>query len=282
MSAVPPISIAILSDLHLDIRRRHLLRAGHAEKQVDAIMGELQTAARDAARDADVVVLAGDICEGAAGIAWGGETFSGQPVVYVAGNHEFYRHDHATLLQDLRKAAAATGNVRLLENDCLTLDVRGIPLRIPGCTLWTDYRLYGEALMDESMARAAQFLLDHQRIKWRDDAFFQPVDAQRLHEASRAWLMAELARPWAGKTVVVTHHAPADLSTAPQFTCDPLSPAFASDLSPLMLAHAPALWVHGHTHHNVDYSIGATRVVAHQWGYPKENMTTDVKIVAVY
>jgi len=282
VSTVRPISIVILSDLHLDIRRRHLLRAGHDEQQADAIMGELQMAARDAARDADVVVLAGDICEGVAGIAWGAETFSGQPVIYVAGNHEFYRYDHAALLRDLRDAAAATGNVRLLENDCLTLEVRGMPLRIPGCTLWTDYRLYGEALMGESMAGAARFLLDHQRIKWNGKAFFQPEDAQALHEVSRAWLAAELAKPWAGKTVVVTHHAPADLSTAPQFKGDPLSPAFASDLSSLMLAHAPALWIHGHTHHNVDYSIGATRVVAHQWGYPKENMTTDVKIVSIY
>ncbi len=39
---------------------------------------------------ADVVVLAGDIDVGTAGIAWAERTFLA-PVVYVAGNHEFFR-----------------------------------------------------------------------------------------------------------------------------------------------------------------------------------------------
>lgn len=29
-----------------------------------------------------------------------------------------------------------------------------------------------------------------------------------------------------------------------------------------------ALWVHGHTHYNVDYKLGATRIVSNQRGYP--------------
>ena len=27
------------------------------------------------------------------------------------------------------------------------------------------------------------------------------------------------------------------------------------------------LWVHGHTHHNVDYMLGSTRVITNQRGY---------------
>jgi predicted phosphodiesterase len=40
--------------------------------------------------ECDVVVLAGDIATGVAGVMWAAETFKGVPVVYVAGNHEFY------------------------------------------------------------------------------------------------------------------------------------------------------------------------------------------------
>lgn len=281
MPTTPPLKIAILSDLHLDIRRRHLLREGYTEDETGTRMLALQRSASEAAVEADLVVLAGDICEGVDGIEWGAETFAGKPVMYVAGNHEFYRHEYGALLRRLREAAEGTANVRFLENDCIALELRGTSLRILGCMLWTDYRLYGEALAGESMARAGNFLLDHQRIRWHGEDFFQPDNALALHQASREWLAAELAKPWQGKTVVVTHHAPSELSTAPQFRGDSLSPAFASDLSALMQANAPALWVHGHTHHNVDYRIGPTRVLAHQWGYPRENMTTDVKIVTL-
>ena len=282
MPTTASLKIAILSDLHLDIRRRHLLREGHTEEKTGARMLELQRSVSEAAVEADLVVLAGDICEGVTGIEWGAETFAGKPVMYVSGNHEFYRHEYWALLRRLREAGGRTANVRFLENDCVALELRGTSLRILGCMLWTDYRLYGEALAGDSMARAASFLLDHQRIRWHGDGLFQPDNALALHEASRAWLAEELAKPWHGVTMVITHHAPSGLSTAPQFRGDSLSPAFASDLSALMRASAPALWVHGHTHHNVDYRIGPTRVVAHQWGYPKENLATDVKIVTIY
>lgn len=42
---------------------------------------------------ADVVVLAGDVSNGVKGIAWARQAFADKPVVYVVGNHEFYRCD---------------------------------------------------------------------------------------------------------------------------------------------------------------------------------------------
>src|SRR5258706_3580816 len=41
------------------------------------------------ANDADVIVLAGDIGNGAAGIEWARENFQG-PRIYLAGNHQDY------------------------------------------------------------------------------------------------------------------------------------------------------------------------------------------------
>ena len=35
-------------------------------------------------------------------------------------------------------------------------------------------------------------------------------------------------------------------------------------------AHAPKLWIHGHTHERCDYQLGTTRVVANPLGYPNE------------
>jgi len=40
--------------------------------------------------DADAIVLAGDISTGTRGVSWAREWAADRPVLYVAGNHEFY------------------------------------------------------------------------------------------------------------------------------------------------------------------------------------------------
>jgi predicted phosphodiesterase len=47
--------------------------------------------------DADVVILAGDIGVGMGGLRWAETRFPDRPVIYVPGNHEFYRHDIALI-----------------------------------------------------------------------------------------------------------------------------------------------------------------------------------------
>ena len=42
------------------------------------------------ATDADVVVIAGDLHKKDRGLEWLQEHFSDRPVIYVAGNHEYY------------------------------------------------------------------------------------------------------------------------------------------------------------------------------------------------
>ena len=41
--------------------------------------------------DADVVILAGDIHVGTRGIEWATRAIEGKEVIYVIGNHEYYR-----------------------------------------------------------------------------------------------------------------------------------------------------------------------------------------------
>ncbi len=56
------------------------------------------------ATDAEVVILAGDIGVGMGGLHWAEHRFPGKPVIYVPGNHEFYRHD-LTLIDELTTQA---------------------------------------------------------------------------------------------------------------------------------------------------------------------------------
>ncbi|GAB2886795.1 metallophosphoesterase [Paraburkholderia jirisanensis] len=95
---------------------------------------------------------------------------------------------------------------------------------------------------------------------------FTPADSLAMHRHARAWLEQQLAQPFAGKTIVVTHHAPHRRSLALQYAHDLVSSGFVSDLTDLVRAPV-ALWVHGHTHTAFDYVENGTRVVCNPRGY---------------
>jgi len=211
--------------------------------------------------DADVVVLAGDIHNGPAGIEWAKARFE-VPVLYVPGNHEPYDGEFHATRAALRDAAAATGVQLLDPGETMIGGVRFL-----GCTLWTDFALAGEAGRTLALEKYRAWLIDYRAIRWHDRPF-SVTDSTGLHAAERAWLARGLQRPFAGPTVVITHHVPHPGSIAPKFATHPLNPAFASNLEDLM-GHA-ALWIHGHTHRAFDYTVRGTRVVANARGYPGE------------
>lgn len=109
-----------------------------------------------------------------------------------------------------------------------------------------------------------------------------PADTVRQHEASRAWLENALGKPFDGRTVVVTHHAPSPRSIEAQFEGDELTPAYASNLENLM-GKSVDLWIHGHMHSSFDYIVGSedatgpngTRVVCNPRGYAPDHLNPD-------
>jgi predicted phosphodiesterase len=213
---------------------------------------------------ADVVVLAGDIHVGTHGLTWMQSQFPGQPVLYVPGNHEYYHHRLPELTAQLRSEADGT-NVQVLENS--SFDLNGV--RFLGCTLWTDFMLGidPEAAMNYAERAMNDFCLIHRSPT---GAPLRARDTWHLHAHSVAWLAQELSRHDPVRTVVITHHAPSARSEAPFHAGSPLTPAFASDLDGLVEGRGPALWIHGHTHYNVDYRLGPTRILTNQRGYPSQ------------
>ena len=87
--------------------------------------------------------------------------------------------------------------------------------------------------------------------------------------------MSELSKPWEGKTVVITHHAPHKNSIHPKFATDQLTPAFASDLTDIISNFDIDLWIHGHMHDAADYSVYGTRVLCNPMGYPRTSEPDD-------
>jgi predicted phosphodiesterase len=213
--------------------------------------------------DADVVVLAGDVAVGPRGFDWIQQRFRGRPVVYVLGNHEFYRHNLPRLTKALKREARGS-HIHLLENS--SVELRGFWFL--GCTLWTNFALSPDPA--KAMCEAECFLKDFRLIRFGPaDRVLQAKDTVDVHRASVAWLESELERHDPARTVVVTHHAPSPRSEAPGHANSPLSAAFASDLGALVEQSRIPLWIHGHTHFNVDYLLGVTRVITNQRGYPQ-------------
>jgi predicted phosphodiesterase len=219
---------------------------------------------------ADVAVLAGDIHVGVKAAAWSDKLARrlGIPVVHVAGNHEHYgslrrRGGHlGRTIGQLRAAAAATaGRVAFLERESAV--IAGV--RFVGCTLWTDYELFGNPA--EDMAHAEAAMTDHETIAYRPRVRFTTNDARREFMLARDFLKAELAQPFDGPTVVVTHHLPSLRSVPEPVKDNRLSAAYASHLDELVAASGAELWCHGHTHSSCDYVIGRTRVLCNPRGY---------------
>jgi len=223
----------------------------------------------------DLVVLAGDIHNGAPAIPWARAAFPNHPIVQIAGNHEFYDGEYHAVLAGLRAAAREEG-VHFLENDAAVF--QGV--RFLGCTLWTDHRVL-EAPGRAPAMPAAQAMAASRRANPDFSAIrlaqaphagaqpraFTPEDAADLHQRSKDWLAGELAQPFAGPTVVVTHHLPSWRSVNPLYASSPSNAAFVSDLDPLV--ERADLWIHGHTHASCAYAAGRARVVCNPRGYPK-------------
>ena len=108
------------------------------------------------------------------------------------------------------------------------------------------------------MNACANGMNDHRLIGWRKEPWlrFRPQEAALLHHRSKAYLTETLATPFDGPTVVITHHAPHRGSVHPRFRSDPVTGGFVSDLSGLIEAGQPELWVHGHVHNSSDYRVG--------------------------
>jgi predicted phosphodiesterase len=217
--------------------------------------------------DADVVILAGDLARPAQAVAWASAL--AKPVLYVPGNHEFYGGSIDGTRAALRRLCAGT-NVRLLDDD--VVELRGV--RFVGSTLWTDFLLQGIEQRERAMQEGQRALRDFSLIRLRenDERAFTPAHSAARFAVHSDFIAGVLAAPFAGPTVVITHHAPSAHSIHPRFGDSPLNACFISRLEHLMNAARVRLWVHGHTHDSFDYTVNGTRVVCNPRGYARNGV----------
>lgn len=211
--------------------------------------------------EADIVILAGDIYTKGRASAWASEIFC-VPTVLVAGNHDSYGVSLQGAHRKLRENAQ--GHVHFLERDVLVYE----GVRFIGCTGWTDFRSFGHVQLNASDAQSS--MNDYRQIRLEPSyRRLRASDTQAIADESKQWLLEQVRTPFAGKTVVVTHHAPL-LQLLPSWPdVSGLDAAYANDWREF-LSEEIDLWVFGHTHHAVDVEIEGVRFMSNAQGYPGE------------
>lgn len=219
--------------------------------------------------DADVCLCAGDLMDGGviASILWLGEfVLPHMPVVFVPGNHEYYR-------SSIKEGLAAGYELARTYDDLFLLDGDSVVLggyRFIGATLWTNFDIHDEPRL--AMAIAKDELNDYRSIKLSKMPFkrFTPHESLHLHIRAATDIDNAYKSQQPRPTVIISHHAPSLMSVPRQFLKDGLTPSFASRFEYRILEYEPLLWVHGHIHSPSDYLVGKTRVLCNPLGYPGE------------
>lgn len=210
---------------------------------------------------ADIVVLAGDINVGVKGIEWMLEVIKDKPVIYVLGNHEYYKGAYPKTLNKIKNLAKNT-NIHVLENKSVIIE----NVCFHGATLWTDFSIFGNP--KEYGMICQEKMNDYKKIRrYPSYSKLRSIDVFGIHTESVRWLKDSLQKSETEINIVVTHHAPSIQSIPEKDKTDPVSSAYASNLEDLILAYQPNLWIHGHIHQPAKYKIGKTQVISNPHGY---------------
>lgn len=230
--------IALYSDLHLEHKHGWHLPADF---------------------DADVLILAGDI------ISF--RDFNPlalflnnwrKPVLFVAGNHEYYRASISGHNAEFRAwAGEYLPQVHFLNDESISID----GVHFFGGTMWTDF----EGGNEWAMQYAERGMYDFELI--RERGRFTPRQSLELHKAFATALDDWFTSVSKGPRVVITHHAPVVYPNT-KHVGSPLESAFnCTDMLPIIEKHQPDVWIYGHTHECGEQVIGKTRIIANQLGY---------------
>lgn len=182
-------------------------------------------------------------------------------VIMIAGNHEFYHGRWYQALETMKLECNQFKNIYFLEDQVKEID----DVMFVGATLWTDMNNNDW----HTKYQVKQGMSDFRIIKNDKNNYhsLHPDDVIVRHNKSLEFIKNTVANT-SKKTVVVTHHAPSDLSVAECYKDQHLmNGAYRTNLEEVIMDSNIAHWYHGHTHHAFDYMLGNTRVVCNPRGY---------------
>lgn len=192
-------------------------------------------------------------------------------IISIPGNHEFYGSDVAESYPTLNEKLAP--NHYLLNNATIELD----GVRFIASILWT----HGP---EDQMKKLEKKSNDYRLIKYgaggASAVKLRAADMSVMHAQSVHFLTHELAKPFAGKTVVITHHLPSYSLMGFAAYMGILKYYCASNLNRLLKAHPVDYWVFGHLHQTIDRKMFGTHFVSNPLGYMNELQHRDFSLTA--
>lgn len=193
-------------------------------------------------------------------------------VIYVAGNHEFYRGRFHASLEHLLEECSKYPNVYFLEKDYIIID----DTAFIGGTLWTDCNNSDP----HTLFLIKNMMNDYRLIKDDRNGFrrISPEDTVKRHKETLQCfqkIINQVKSDGVKKIVIVAHHSPSHLSIHQQYADDYyMNGGYHSNLGSFITDNPEiVLFTHGHTHHAFDYNIGPTRVICNPRGYVSERYT---------
>jgi len=182
-------------------------------------------------------------------------------VIMIAGNHEFYHGRWYRALDTMRHECNQFHNVYFLEDQVKEID----EVLFVGSTLWTDMNKNDWHTKYQVKHGMSDFkIIKNDKNNYHN---LHPDDVIIRHTKSLEFIKNTIVNT-SKKIVVVTHHAPSDMSVADCYKGDILmNGAYRSNLEDFIMDSNINLWCHGHTHFSFDYMLGNTRVVCNPRGY---------------
>ncbi len=203
----------------------------------------------------DVLVLLGDLHTGAHQVTKTLRKFrekSQATILYIPGNHEYY----GTTIDAFDVAIGlSTRDLGIYLLNPGMVRVGGVTFI--GAALWTNFRR--DPLAELVCGRGIN---DFRRING-----FGTDKCAQLHETHIEYIQREVAAA-EGPCVICTHFLPAVECIAPEYRNEGLvNNYFANDYGQWISELKDTTWLFGHTHSNVDITIGSTRLIANPYGY---------------
>lgn len=255
-----------------------LLAGGNPDERLHALT----------AIECDLLVVPGGLGDIVAGVAELSKI--GKPVIYVPGVEESLGRDIGNVASAGREAACGT-RVHVLDREAVVLD----GIRIIGATLWTSPEQAGIAPSEWFVATAEELSGIRSGDWWCDASNVEMANAICLandwtvptkatgaadgvhpivtmveNRRAMTWLSAELAKEFAGPTIVATHHAPA--RTRPWSG----NPEECGRRIRSLLRHhrySVDVWLHGHSHVPKDTVVEGVRILG---GFARAEAEMDV------
>ena len=217
----------------------------------------------------DILVLAGDI--GYLGDDnyqthpfwdWASESY--QQVIVALGNHEFYKFYDLSSMHD-----GLIGEIRPNIHYYYNVVVHIQDIDIIVSTLWANITLEDAYITEHSVT-------DFRRILYGEDVLTF-ADFNREHKRCLEFIKQSVADSTAKHKIVVTHHVPSFQLMSPEFQGSRINGAFTVELADYIATSGIDYWIYGHSHRNIDKTIGTTRCICNQFGYAfhNEHLTFD-------